>query len=122
MRQLRIFFLGALTATLLFATLTGCGPQTPRQSPAQSGLSDIQVRELAIKYRDSWVAVSKLEKAFFFKSSKIQSVKKSTTGWDVIFRTGNVAQKGELLIYFLHVYIKPTGELDHVEEGGELIS
>lgn len=88
-------------------------------------ISEERVRELATQYRDQWLPRNASEDSAHLARGVIQSVEKVETGWHVVFTTrtggGPGAEEG-LHVYFLHLYLTSSGELDKVVRGPDLVS
>ena len=92
---------------------------------ASYGLSEAEVRQLATKYRDQWLATTQPEAALWLAQGHIVSVKHLSNGWHVVFetKTGNHPSTPEgLHIYYLHIYLKASGELDRIVQGPDILS
>jgi hypothetical protein len=78
------------------------------------------VKEIATKYRDAYVsgfsAAGSEETASNLAAGTIQSVEKSPAGWHVAFVT-KMEQNHNPHEYYLHVYIKDSGELEKTVRG-----
>jgi len=121
MRNSRSFLLSALLVTLLLASLAGCA----RQSPQQPDLSDARVRELATKYRNEWLATNASTDAGALARGTIQSVERLAGGWHVVFvtATGHSSTTPEgVHDYFVHIYLKLSGQLDRIERGPDKLT
>jgi hypothetical protein len=93
--------------------------------PSQQSISEERVRQLATQYRDQWLAEHTTQDSAQLARGAIQSVEKIEGGWHVVFATrtggGPGAEEG-LHVFFLHVYLRPAGELDRVVRGPDLLS
>lgn len=90
----------------------------------QQGLPEVQVRQLATEYRDQWLAKSTSEDAPLARSA-IVSVERQPQGWHITFMTPtghSPATPEGRHDYYLHVYITPTGELDRIVRGPDVLS
>ncbi len=89
------------------------------------GISEERVRELAAQYRDQWLAKNASSDSAQLARGVIQSVEKVESGWHVVFATrtggGPGAEEG-LHVYFLHLYLTSSGELDRVVRGPDVLS
>ena len=121
MRHPRPFIFAALAVAVLLGSFVGCGTQKPKQQ----GLPDAQVRQLATKYRDEWLAKSTSEDAAVLACSTIVSVERQPWGWHITFMTPtghNPTTPERIHDYYLHVYITPSGELDRIVRGPDILS
>jgi len=121
MHHLRPSIFAAFAVTLLLTTAVGCSQQ-PAEQPS---LSDAQVRQFATKHRDEWLAKSASEDAAVLARSTIVLVEKQPQGWHITFKTPtghSQATPEGIHDYYLHVYIKPSGELDRIVRGPDLLS
>lgn len=92
---------------------------------AVSGLSEAEVRQLATKYRDQWLVTTQPEEAVWLAQGRLVSVRQLSNGWHVVFetKTGNHPSTPEgLHIYYLHIYLKASGELDRIVRGPDILS
>jgi hypothetical protein len=92
---------------------------------APSRLLEAEVRQLALKYRQQWLEKNQPEEAALLVQGRIVSAEPSHNGWHVVFetRTGDHPSTPEgLHIYYLHIYLKTSGELDRVVRGPDLMS
>jgi hypothetical protein len=119
MWHLHSFLLAALTGALLVGGFIGCSRHTPVQKP----LTEAQVRQLATTYRDEWLAKNSVDDSATLARSTIVSIEKQLEGWHVTFvtPTGHTLPEGRH-DYYLHVYIKPSGELDRIVRGPDLLT
>ena len=95
------------------------------QPSQKQSLSDAQVRQLATKYRDEWLAKTAREDSEQLSRGVIQSVERRGSGWHVVFatKTGDSPATPEgLHIYFFHVYLNESGELERVVRGPDILS
>jgi hypothetical protein len=92
---------------------------------SEQGISEERIRQLAIQHRDQWLAKHATEDSTQLAHGVIQSVEKVESGWHVVFATrtggGPGAEEG-LHVYFLHLYLTSSGELDRVVRGPDLLS
>jgi hypothetical protein len=99
--------------------------QTRIYLAAAACLSEVEVRKLATQYRDQWVAANQPEGASWLAQGRIVSVQQSPNGWHVVFatKTGDDPRTPEgLHIYYLHIYLKASGELDKIVRGPDVLS
>lgn len=109
MIHIRTFLIAVLVVGVqLF--VAGC----EQGSPKPPSLTDLQVRDFANKYRDEWIATHKSTEADILARSEIQEVKKTATGWVVIFSI-DVDPTSEIDTYSLSINISQTGILEQVE-------
>ena len=97
----------------------------PVAAPKQQGLPDAQVRQLATKYRDEWLAKSMYGDGAVLARSTIVSVERQPQGWHVTFMTPtghNPATPEGIHDYYLHVYVTPSGKLDRIVKGPDIVS
>jgi hypothetical protein len=122
MHQLRPFNFAVLTTILFLIGFIGCTQQLPKPQD----LSDAKVRQLAIKFRDAWLAEGKDEAVSILARSTIGAVERQPQhGWHITFKTttGHSAATPEgIHDYYLHVYLKPSGDLDRIVRGPDLMS
>jgi hypothetical protein len=91
--------------------------KTPTPLVGQRGWSDAQLRQLATKYRDEWLAENKPEDATALAAGVIQTVEKTPQGWHITFVTLSERKPGIAAGFhdrFLHIYINSSGKLDRV--------
>ena len=122
MKWLLIFLLAVGIALASSPALAQGGQPSQKQSVFDA---HAQVRELATKYRDEWLAKTAREDSEQLSRGIIQSVERQESGWHVLFatKTGDSPATPEgLHIYFLHVYLKESGELEGVVRGPDLLS
>ncbi len=123
--MVRIFCL-LFAMALLSSLLVGSGCRRSLQgSPPDTLLTKAQVRELAIRYRDEYVAKNHPEDSSFLARGIIQTVERTSDGWHVIFvtETGHDSTTPEgMHDYYLHVFLKASGELDRIERGPDVLS
>jgi hypothetical protein len=115
MRQSRPFVLSSLAvAVLLVSLVAGC---KPAKAKAQAtGAPEVNVIEVATKYRDEWLASSSPRDAARLARSTILGKTRTPIGWHVIFSTpaGSNPATPEAT---LHVYLKASGELERIVPG-----
>ena len=126
--QLGRFSFATLAAVLYLSGLIGCTQREPLMTapqvpPAQQGLSDVQVRQLAIKFRDAWLVEGKDEAASILAGGTIVAIERQPAGWHVTFKTptGHSQPEG-VHDYYLHVYLKPSGDLDRIVRGPDMLT
>jgi hypothetical protein len=90
---------------------------------AAPGLSASDVRALATRHRDAWMA-SHPDEGGALAESVVTSVERAAEGWHVTFeaRTGESPDTPEgLHVYYLHVYLDAEGALLRIERGPDAI-
>ncbi len=121
MDQLRPFNFAALTVILFLAGIVGCSQQASKPQD----LSDAQVRQLATQFRDTWLAEGKDEAVSILARGTIVGVERLPQGWHITFNTPtghSLATPEGIHDYFLHVYLNPSGDLDRIVRGPDLLS
>lgn len=97
----------------------------PQQPSGRHSLSEEHVRHLAVQYRDEWLTRNPSAEASVLARGKIQSAERTTDAWHVVFitQTGHDRSSPEgMHDYYLHVYVKHSGELDRIERGPDVLS
>lgn len=102
----------ALTACFTAVLWCGCG----NYSAQESAKEEQKIREVATVYRDAYMSgfstLSAGETFTNLSQGSIRSVEKLSNGWLVIFSAPDVRNDAKLTE--IHVYIKPSGELDRI--------
>jgi len=121
MSRIRTAIIVSLGASALLTAFSGCRGQLQQQQ----GLSDAQVRQLATKYRDEWLSKNPIEDNTILMRGSVQVVERQATGWHVVFvaETGHSPSTPEgIHDYYLHVFLTPSGELEKVKRGPDVLS
>ena len=116
-----------LSLTLLFTlTFSSCkSSQQQISTIPEQPISEIRIRQIALQYRDQWLAKNNVEQTMQLEKSAIKSVKETKSGWHVIYSTvtgDEIGMEEGLHIYYLHVYLTSSGDLDKVVRGPDEIS
>lgn len=92
---------------------------------SEQAISEVRVRQLATQYRDQWLAERTAEDTAQLARGAIKLVEKIESGWHVVYATptgGGPGMEEGLHIYYLHVYLNSSGELDKVVLGPDVLS
>jgi hypothetical protein len=115
MRQPLPSMLASLAVAVLLGSLVaGCKPAKPKAQA--TGAPEVNVTEVATRYRDEWLARTSPRDAARLARSTILGKMRTPIGWHVIFSTpaGSNPATPEAT---LHVYLKASGELERIVPG-----
>lgn len=121
MSRLRTPIVASLLASALVTAFAGCR----QQLQWHRDLSEAQVHQLATKYRDDWLAKNPSAETSILAHGTIQTVERVVSGWHIVFvtMTGHSPSTPEgIHDYYLHVYLKLSGELERIERGPDILS
>jgi len=107
--------------------LTGCSRQAPTASstsgpPAFSGLTQDQVRRLAMDVKDAWLKQNPDETEQIGQAT-IKQIERTDTGWHVLFEQVRFPGQPEgESHHFLHMYLDSSGRVEKVVRGPDVIA
>ena len=111
MRQPRPFIAAWLAVAVLLAGLVaGCKPAKPK--PQATVAPEVNITELATRYRDEWLARTSPRDAAALAQSTILGKMRTPIGWHVIFSMPPGSNPATL-----NVYLKGSGELERIVPG-----
>ena len=119
-RELRI-------SVIAIALLAGCSRQVPPVSStsrpaALPGLTEEQVRKLAMDRRDAWLKENPGE-VEQIGHAIIKQVERTDTGWYILFeRVRFPGQPEGESHHFLHIYLDSKGRMEKVVRGPDVIT